>query len=122
MTTLLTLRLLLSTDFGNADSSTRRLPCIQAGDIAAPRPEMLISLSSRRTSPWFLIERKTIERFTSMGCRCRPQFRDQPQDIGEQSSRDGDLCHLKRDIAAMADDLQSGWSQPHSARAPVAIH
>jgi hypothetical protein len=27
---------------------------------------MLISLSSRRTSPWFLIERKTIERFTSM--------------------------------------------------------
>jgi hypothetical protein len=37
MPTLLTLRLQLSTDFGNANSSTRGLPCTQAGDIGASR-------------------------------------------------------------------------------------
>jgi hypothetical protein len=35
MTAVLTLRLPLSTYFGNANSSTRGLPCAQAGDIGA---------------------------------------------------------------------------------------
>jgi hypothetical protein len=29
------------------------------------------------------------------GCRWWPQFRDQPQDVGKQISRDGDLGHLE---------------------------
>jgi hypothetical protein len=40
------------------------------------------------------------------GCRW-PQFRDQPQDIGEQISRDGDLGHLECDVAAVANDLRA---------------
>jgi hypothetical protein len=32
--------------------------------------------------PWFLIERKTLERFTSMRLLCLPQLRNQQQDIG----------------------------------------
>ena len=35
------------------------------------------------------------------------QFRDHPQDVGEQISRNGDLGHLERDIAPMADDLRA---------------
>jgi hypothetical protein len=38
------------------------------------------------------------------GWRCRSQFRDQPQDIGQQSSRSGDLGNLEGDITALADD------------------
>jgi hypothetical protein len=39
MPTLLTLRLQLSTDVGNAHSSTWGLPCTHAGDISAPSAE-----------------------------------------------------------------------------------
>jgi hypothetical protein len=40
-----------------------------------------------------------------------PQFRDQPQDIGEQSSRNGDLGHLEGDVTAVADDLRADLNQ-----------
>ena len=43
--------------------------------------------------------------------RRRPQFRDQPQDVGEQVSRNGDLGHLEGDIAAVADDLRADLDQ-----------
>src|SRR6202044_65539 len=36
----------------------------------------------------------------------RPQLRDQPQDVGKESSRNGDFGHLESDIATMADDLR----------------
>ena len=35
----------------------------------------------------------------------RPKFGDQPQDVGEELSRDGDLGHLEGDIVAVSDDL-----------------
>ena len=62
-------------------------------------------LSSRRTSPVGLLERMTTERFTRSAAGRRPQFRDQPQDVGEQISWNGDLGHLEGDIAAVADDV-----------------
>jgi hypothetical protein len=34
-----------------------------------------------------------------------------PQDVGEQISRNGDLGHLERDIAPMADDLRANLDQ-----------
>jgi hypothetical protein len=57
--------------------------------------------SSRRTSAVSLSERTTLER---LRCRFdrRPQFCDQPQDVGEQVSWDCDLGHLKRNITPMA--------------------
>ena len=41
----------------------------------------------------------------------RPQFGDQPQDLGEQHSRHGDLGHLEGDIAAVADDPRADLDQ-----------
>jgi hypothetical protein len=41
-------------------------------------------------------------------CRCngrRPQFRDHPQNVCKEIFGNGDFGHLKRDIAAMADDV-----------------
>ena len=40
---------------------------------------------------------------TSGGRNCR----DQPQDVAEQTSRDGDLGHLEGDIAAVANDIRA---------------
>jgi hypothetical protein len=33
------------------------------------------------------------------------QFRDEPQNVGEQIPWDGDLGHLEGDITAVADDV-----------------
>jgi hypothetical protein len=52
-----------------------------------------------------LIGRKTIKRFTSKRLPAAAAVRDQPQDVGKQISRDGDLGHLECDVAAMADDV-----------------
>jgi len=38
-------------------------------------------------------------------------FRDQPQDVGEEDSRNGDLGHLEGDIAGMAHDLRADLDQ-----------
>jgi hypothetical protein len=48
-----------------------------------------------------LLERTTLER---LRCRYDPRrkFCDQPQDVGEQVSWNGDLGHLEGDIAAVA--------------------
>src|SRR5262252_5744361 len=62
--------------------------------------------SSRRTSPRFLLEpmatgrasrRRWIRRWT--------QFGDQPQNLGEQHPRHGDLGHLERNVASVANNL-----------------
>ena len=46
------------------------------------------------------------------GCNGRwPQFRDQPQDVGEQVSGNCDLGHLERDIAPVANDLRADLDQ-----------
>jgi hypothetical protein len=37
----------------------------------------------------------------------RTQFRDYPQDVGEQISWNGNLRHLEGKVAAMADDLRT---------------
>jgi hypothetical protein len=39
--------------------------------------------------------------------RWRSKFGNQPQDVGKQISRDGDLGHLESDVAPMADDLRA---------------
>ncbi len=39
--------------------------------------------------------------------RWRSKFGNQPQNVAEQIPWDGDLGHLKRDIAPMADDLRA---------------
>jgi hypothetical protein len=36
---------------------------------------------------------------------------NQPQDVGEQVSRNGDLCHLERDIAPVAHDLRANLDE-----------
>jgi hypothetical protein len=51
--------------------------------------------------------------------RRRPKFRDQPQDIGEQTSRNRDLGHLEGDIAAVADDLRADLDQLYIPLATV---
>ena len=38
-------------------------------------------------------------------------FRDHPQNVGEQIFRNGNLGHLERDVAAMADDLRANLDQ-----------
>lgn len=43
--------------------------------------------------------------------RRRPQFGNEPQDVGEEVSRDRDLGHLEGDIAAVADDLRADLDQ-----------
>jgi len=45
------------------------------------------------------------------GCRQRPQFCYQPQDVGKQISQDGDLGHLECDVAAMADDFRADFDE-----------
>lgn len=43
--------------------------------------------------------------------RWRPQFGDQPQDVGEEVSRNSDFGHLERNVAAVADDLGADLDQ-----------
>ena len=51
----------------------------------------------------------------------RPQFGDQPQDLGEQHPRNGDLGHLEGDIAAVADELRADLDQllPQAGQRPL---
>src|ERR1700730_4885375 len=112
MTALLTLRLPLSTDFGNAKSSTRGLPCTTPVTSARRAPKMRILLSSRRTSPLVFDRTQNNQALhVDMPAGGGPQFRDQPQDVGKQIAGDGDLGHLvghpECDVAAMADGLRA---------------
>ena len=67
--------------------------------------------SSRRTSSIDCNERTKIEPLTR-GCNGRrPQFRDQPQNVGEDVSVNCDFGHLESDIAPMADDLRADLNQ-----------
>src|SRR5580704_17964190 len=57
---------------------------------------------------------RTHEKSNALRCRRDgrwPQFRDQPQDVGEQGSRNGDLSHLEGDIAPVADDFRADLDQ-----------
>jgi hypothetical protein len=56
-------------------------------------------------------KRVTIEPLRGRRIGRRPQLRDEPQDVGEQISRNGDFGHLKGDIAAMAYDLRTDLDQ-----------
>lgn len=51
----------------------------------------------------------------------RPQFGDQPQDLGEHHLRHGDLGHLESDIAAVADELGADLDQllPQAGQRPL---
>jgi hypothetical protein len=53
----------------------------------------------------------TPERITSRDNGRWPQFRDQPQDVGEEVSRNRDLGHLEGDIASVIDDLGADLDQ-----------
>ncbi len=59
----------------------------------------------------FARERVTPNALRCRSARRRSQFGDQPQDVGEEVSRDRDLGHLERDIAAVADDLRADLDQ-----------
>ena len=43
--------------------------------------------------------------------RWRSKFRDEPQNVGEQIPWDGDLGHLKRDIATVGHHLRADLDQ-----------
>ena len=58
-----------------------------------------------------MLELMPAARSCRRGIRRRPQFGDQPQDLGEQHPRHGDLGHLEGDIAAVADDLRADLDQ-----------
>jgi len=40
-----------------------------------------------------------------------PQFRDEPQDVGEEISWNGDFGHLEGDVATVTDDLSADLDQ-----------
>jgi hypothetical protein len=64
-------------------------------------------VSRYRTSPVSLARvRDTRTPYAVEVYRRQPQFRE-PQNVGEQIPWDGDLGHLDRDIAPMADDLRA---------------
>jgi len=69
----------------------------------------------------FLHELVTTEPSRRCWIRRRPQFGDQPQDLGEQHSRNGDLGHLEGDIAAVADELGADLDQflPEAGQRPL---
>ena len=48
--------------------------------------------------------------------RVRPQPVNQAQDLSEQGSWDGDLRHLKRDVAAMTHDLRADLDELYAKR------
>jgi hypothetical protein len=64
-----------------------------------------ISLIETHLSCGFERTHVIIERLTLLMNGRRPQFRDQPQNIGEQISGNGDLGHLEGVIASVADGL-----------------
>ena len=53
----------------------------------------------------------TAEPSRRRGIRWWPELRDQPQDLGEQHSRHGDLGHLEGNVAAVADELGADLDQ-----------
>ena len=53
----------------------------------------------------------------------RPEFGNQPQDLGEHVPRHGDLGHLESDVAAVADEPGADLDQllPQAGQRPVLI-
>jgi hypothetical protein len=51
----------------------------------------------------------------STACKRRglalPRVGDEPQDIGEEVSRDSDLSHLEGDISTVADEVRADLDQ-----------
>jgi hypothetical protein len=72
-----------------------KFPCWLGAIEDAPLPSSLAS-EPRRSSCW--------------RGRC-PQPGDQRQDVGEHLPRHGDLRHLERDVAAVADDFRADHGQ-----------
>ena len=66
-----------------------------------------LDLNQGTPLPWLSPERTTPDVLRGRYDGRRPQFRDQPQDVGEQASRDGDFGHLEGDITAVADDFRA---------------
>src|SRR5262250_2208311 len=57
---------------------------------------------------WVLLELMATERASRCSwIRRWPQFGDQPQYLGEQQPWHGDLGHLERNVASVADDLRA---------------
>ena len=108
MTALLRPRLPLSAD---ASSSARGSRAPKPVTLARRAPKCGFCCHPDAPLLWFLIGRKTSKRFTSIRLPAVAQFRDQPQDVGKQFSRDGDLGHLECDVAAMADDLRANFDE-----------
>jgi hypothetical protein len=71
-------------------------------------PELPISLSSRQSSPLVFAETHDNRAVhAASGSGGGRSSGDQPQDVGEELSRDGNLGHLEGDIATLAPILIS---------------
>jgi hypothetical protein len=92
-------------------SSRRTVDDVERSRHPAERQEAQNFPSSRRTSPVSLSQ--STRHSNALRCRYdrRPQFCDQPQDVGEQVSWDCDLGHLERKITPVADDLRADLDQ-----------
>src|ERR1700730_13335287 len=84
MPTLLRLNLPLSTDFGNANSSTRALVHPSQRHWRAERRKSGFCCHPDAPLPCILIGRATTNVSRRRRIRRRPQLRDQPQDVSEQ--------------------------------------
>jgi len=53
--------------------------------------------------------------------RRRAQRSDQPQDVGEQTARDGDFGHLESDVATVTDDFRTDLDEllPQARERPI---
>jgi len=102
----------------NTDAECRRLPSPLSPRTAAKRLIWPFSLAF-----WTLSSRRLLLSAGPSNASCRrrrwlrPQFRDQPQSLLEHLPWDGDLGHLKGDIAAVAPHLRVDLDRPIAEKA-----
>ena len=85
-------------------------------------PPTMILGSSGRTSPSVLAgTHDSRAAHAGAGSGGGRRSRDQPQNLGEQHSRNGDLGHLEGNVAAVADELGADLDQllPQAGQRPV---
>jgi hypothetical protein len=106
MTSLLRLRLPLSMDCRNADTSTQGVLSSKATNIVAPGEGSADLLSPRRTSP-MVLEDTTTEHLTPMRLPGAVAVPRSAAGFGKQIPRDGGPGHLEGGIKAVADHLHA---------------
>jgi hypothetical protein len=112
MTALWTLRLRPKQDFDKIEMSlgpgglqiSFGAGCLAVGDVEG----CPIFRDQDARLPWFFMERVTNRTHCCRGSRRRPQFRDQPQDVGEHAA------HLTVGVLGQTD--RAGLSDPFQSR------